>query len=54
MQKDTCLLCGRAYPAGLHILGCLICFPCEQRLLRGAVPASQRRRLAKICSRAEG
>ena len=54
MQEDTCIVCGRTYPAGLHILGCLICFPCEKRLLGGAVSARRRRRLTAIYSRAEG
>ncbi len=33
MRQNTCILCGRAYPTGLMIMGCLICFPCEKRLL---------------------
>ena len=34
-REEKCILCGGAFPAGLHIMGCLICFPCERRLLRG-------------------
>lgn len=54
MQKDTCILCGQAYPAGLHILGCLICFPCEKRLLR--FPASGRtvRRMRRLYAEKPG
>lgn len=29
-----CLLCGRESFTGLHVMGCLICFPCEKMLLR--------------------
>ncbi len=42
MPYEKCILCGRAFPTGLHIMGCLICFPCEKRLLRGAVPTGKR------------
>ena len=48
MQKETCILCGRPFPAGLHILGCLICFPCEKRMLAHALPPRKRRRLLRI------
>lgn len=48
MLEDKCILCGRPYPAGLHILGCLICFPCEKKLIRGAMPLRRRRRLLRI------
>lgn len=53
-MDEKCILCGRPYPAGLHILGCLICFPCEKKLLRGAMPTLRRRRLCRIYHRAEG
>ncbi len=33
MKQQKCLLCGHEYPAGLNIMGCLICFPCEKRIL---------------------
>ncbi len=33
MPGQKCILCGKEYPTGLHILGCLICFPCEKKLL---------------------
>jgi hypothetical protein len=33
MPGQKCILCGKEYPAGLHVLGCLICFPCEKKLL---------------------
>lgn len=48
MKEDCCILCGRAYPAGLHVMGCLICFPCEKRLLGPRVPASGRRALTLL------
>ena len=54
MKEDACILCGRAYPAGLQILGCLICFPCEKRLLRGWISPARRRRLARIYRGPEG
>lgn len=31
---QKCLLCGREAPTGLQVMGCLICFSCEKRLLR--------------------
>ncbi len=37
MEKEKCMLCGQAAAAGLHVLGCLICFPCEKRLVHGIV-----------------
>ena len=48
MKEDSCILCGQAFPAGLHVLGCLICFPCEKRLLWGEAPAMYRRRLRRL------
>ena len=48
MNEDTCILCGRAFPAGLHIMGCLICFPCEKRMLWSALPRPRRRRLCRL------
>lgn len=48
MPEDRCLICGKRYPAGLHILGCLICFPCERRLMRLAAPPEKRRRLCRL------
>ncbi|MEG0491934.1 MAG: sigma factor G inhibitor Gin [Clostridia bacterium] len=37
MTQQKCLLCGKEYPMGLHVMGCLICFPCEKSLLNGTV-----------------
>ena len=54
MQKERCILCHRAYPTGLQILGCLICFPCEKRLLRGEVRPGLYRRLGRIYRSLEG
>ena len=47
MIQQRCLLCGREYPTGLHVMGCLLCFPCEKRLLRGLIPR-RRKRLLKL------
>lgn len=48
MEDETCILCGQSYPAGLHVLGCLICFPCERRLTRGCVPTRGRKGLCRL------
>ena len=48
MKEDKCILCGRAFPTGLHVMGCLICFPCEKRLLGPCVPDTGRRGLARL------
>ena len=49
MAEDTCILCGRAFPTGLHIMGCLICFPCEKRLLSPAgMPRTAARRMLTL------
>lgn len=47
MDRPRCLLCGRDFPTGLHIMGCFLCFPCEKQLMRTAAcqmakPARQR------------
>lgn len=34
IEGQTCLLCGRRAITGLHVMGCLLCFSCERRLLR--------------------
>ncbi|NLO84321.1 MAG: hypothetical protein GX096_02695 [Clostridiales bacterium] len=52
MKQQKCLLCGQEYPTGLHVMGCLICFPCEKQLLRSNVKTlptrDQRLKLMKI------
>lgn len=48
MKEETCILCRRPAALGLHIMGCVICFPCEKALVRGAVSAPRRRRLMKL------
>ena len=48
MKGETCILCGRAFPAGLHILGCLICFPCEKRMLWNALTPARRSGLCRL------
>ena len=48
MKEDRCILCGRAFPTGLHIMGCLICFPCEKQLLSGAGSSRRRKRLCAL------
>jgi len=47
MEEQKCILCGRTFPTGLHIMGCLLCFPCEKRLLAGPV-MKPRRRLCRL------
>lgn len=32
-EHQKCMLCGRPAAAGLNVMGCLICFPCERALL---------------------
>lgn len=54
MEKDKCILCGRACSAGLQVMGCVICFPCERRLVRGSCGGKRRRRLMRIFHPAEG
>ncbi len=57
MENERCILCGRPYPAGLSVMGCLICFPCEKALLGRRLPARKRKRLCRIfpsAVRAEG
>ncbi len=48
MNKDTCILCHRPAALGLHILGCLICFPCEKKLVNSALPPRRRSRLLRL------
>lgn len=46
MKQQQCLLCGQEYSTGLNVMGCLLCFPCERKLLSSAaVNISRRRRL---------
>lgn len=48
MEKDKCILCGEPYPTGLQVMGCLICFPCERKLLGNTLPQQTRRKLKQI------
>ncbi|MBR2053516.1 MAG: hypothetical protein IJ968_01330 [Clostridia bacterium] len=48
MEKDRCILCGEPYSTGLHVMGCLICFPCERRLLHGSISRQNGRKLKQI------
>ncbi len=48
MKEETCILCRRPATLGLHIMGCLICFSCEKKLVHGTVPPLHRRRLMKL------
>ncbi len=48
MEKEKCILCGMPHDTGLQVMGCLICFPCERRLLCGLMPPAVRRKLRKI------
>ena len=54
MKEEKCILCGKAFPTGLQIMGCLICFPCEKKLVRSILPPRHRRRLCRIYTQAEG
>ena len=54
MKEDSCILCGQAYPAGLHVMGCLICFPCEKRLLWGGASPGRRRGLCRLYDGVKG
>lgn len=51
-MEQNCILCGKKYGTGLHIMGCFLCFRCEQALLKpGAarrLPPVKRRRLAGL------
>ena len=48
MEKETCILCRRPAALGLHIMGCMICFYCEQKLVKSAAASPRRRRLLKL------
>ena len=48
MKEEQCILCGQAYPAGLQIMGCLICFPCEKRILWNAYAPRRLRGLRRL------
>ena len=48
MNEDTCILCRRPAALGLHIMGCVICFSCEKKLIRSAAYPPRRRRLLKL------
>ena len=54
MKEEICIICRRPFPLGLHIMGCMICFPCERRLVRGSCGGKRRRRLTRIFHPAEG
>jgi Inhibitor of sigma-G Gin. len=34
MTESKCILCNKEFSTGLNIMGCFICFPCEQKLLQ--------------------
>ena len=48
MKEEICILCHRPAALGLHIMGCLICFSCEKKLVHSAVPPLRRGRLMKL------
>lgn len=52
---QKCLLCGQESSTGLQVMGCLICFRCEKRLLssvRSLGPAREERlRLNRLYGR---
>lgn len=51
MENPKCVLCRRDYPTGLNIMGCFLCFRCEQALLhpRAACRLSPRKRRRLCC-----
>ena len=53
MQEEACILCGQRFPTGLQVMGCLICFPCEKRLMNGLISPESRRRLCALYERKE-
>lgn len=44
MKQQQCLLCGQEYSTGLNVMGCLLCFPCERKLLSGTAAEINRRK----------
>jgi hypothetical protein len=48
MKEDICILCRRPAVLGLHIMGCMICFSCEKRLISSVMPPRRRRRLSRL------
>ena len=48
MKKDACILCRRPAALGLHIMGCVICFSCEKKLVKSAVPPLRRRQMLRL------
>lgn len=52
LNEQRCIVCGRSFSTGLSVMGCLICFPCEQLLVRPLggekIPEEKRRALLKL------
>ena len=48
MEENACMLCRRPAALGLHIMGCVICFSCEKKLVKSAVPPPRRRKLLRL------
>ncbi|MBR0217760.1 MAG: hypothetical protein IJQ33_00950 [Clostridia bacterium] len=48
MKEETCILCRRPAVLGLHIMGCLICFSCEKKLVHSSISPLRRKRLLKL------
>ena len=44
MKQQKCLLCGQEYSTGLNVMGCLLCFPCERKLLSATAAEINRRK----------
>ncbi|NLV59833.1 MAG: hypothetical protein GXY67_13885 [Clostridiales bacterium] len=44
MKQQQCLLCGQEYSTGLNVMGCLLCFPCERKLLSATAAEMNRRK----------
>ena len=48
MKEDACILCRRPAALGLHIMGCVICFSCEKKLISSAAPPPRRHGLLRL------
>lgn len=48
MKEENCILCRRPAALGLHVMGCLICFSCERKLVHSSISPLRRRRLMKF------
>ena len=49
MKQQQCLLCGQEYSTGLNVMGCLLCFPCERKLLSATAAEINRLFVLAFC-----